>query len=110
MIEKLKKNTSLFGLGFTVAVALLALALTSVTYINPDVRSRMQTYFFDCGVDAIGTLVSAGLFYGCMKQKGEGTDAFRLLNVFVSAGFAVNFLLFFTMGIHIYLHGNAGRC
>ena len=101
MMKKLNEKKALFGLVFTATVALLALALTGVAYIVPDVYSRMknQEYFFDCGVDAIGALVSAGLYYGCMRQKGEGTDAFRILNACVSAGFAVNFLLYFTMGI-----------
>lgn len=99
MIQKLNKNGALFGLIFTVAVALLTVALSSVAYIDPDIYARMQAFLFDCGVDAIGALVSAGLFYGCMKQKGEGTEAFRLLNLLVSAGFAVNFLLYFTMGV-----------
>ena len=99
MIRKLKENPAIIGLVFTIAIALLALAMTGVAYINPDVFSRMQTFLFDCGVDAIGALISAGLYYGCMKQKGEGTDAFRRLNLFVSAGFAVNFLLYFTTGI-----------
>ena len=99
MIEKLRKNMSLFGLVFTVAVALLTVALTGVVYLDPNVYERMKEMLFDCGVDVIAALVSAGLYYGCMNQKGEGTDAFRALNVFVSAGFAVNFLLYFTMGI-----------
>ena len=99
MIQKLNKNGALFGLIFTVAVALLTVALSSVAYIDPDIYARMQAFLFDCGVDAIGALGSAGLFYGCMKQKGEGTEAFRVLNLLVSAGFAVNFLLYFTMGV-----------
>ena len=99
MIQKLKKNGALFGLIFTVAVALLVIGLTWVAYLDQNIYARMQTFLYDCGVDAIGALVSAGLFYGCMKQKGEGTEAFRILNLFVSAGFAVNFLLYFTMGV-----------
>ncbi len=99
MIEKLKKNTSLIGLIFTVAVALLTVALSSVAYIDQNIYARMQAFLFDCGVDAIGALVAAGLFYGCMKQRGDGTEEFRILNLFVSAGFAVNFLLYFTMGV-----------
>ena len=98
MIEKLKKNTSFFGLAFTMAMALLAVALTGVVYIDPNIYARMKEVLFDCGIDVIGALVSAGLYYGCMNQKGEGTDAFRALNIFVSAGFAVNFLFYFTAG------------
>ncbi len=41
MIRKLKENTAIIGLVFTIAIALLALAMTGVAYINPDVFSRM---------------------------------------------------------------------
>jgi len=99
MIQKLKKNTSYIGLFFTVAVALLTVVLSSVAYIDQNTYARMQAALYDCGVDGIGALVSAGLFYGCMKQKGEGTQAFKILTLFVSASFAVNFLLYYTMGV-----------
>ena len=37
MTRKLKKHTALFGLVFTVAVALLSLALTGAAFINPNI-------------------------------------------------------------------------
>ena len=99
MIWKNKINSSTFGLLFTVAAALFTVGMSWVSYINPQIFLRMQTFLFDCGIDTIGALVSAGLFYGCMKQEGEGASAFRILNVFVSTGFIVNFLLYFTLGV-----------
>ena len=99
MIQKLKKKDALFGLIFSIAVALFIFGLSWVAYLDPNIYARMQSFLYDCGVDAIGALVSAGLFYGCMKQKGEGTEAFRVLNLFVSASFAVNFLMYFTAGV-----------
>lgn len=99
MIQKLKKHSALLGLIFTVAAALLTLGMTYVAYLDAQAYARMQTFLFDCGVDVIGTLVAAGLYYGCMRQEGEGTEAFRALNVFVSAGFVVNFLFYYTLGV-----------
>lgn len=99
MIEKLKKNKSLFGLVFTVGVALFTTAMVWVALADPKNSSKMQKYLFDLGIDVIGALASAGLYYGCRKQEGEGTEAFRLLNIFVSAGFVVNFMLYFTGGV-----------
>ena len=103
MIQKLvqywKKHSALIGLIFTVTAGVFTIAMTYVAYVDQQAYARMQTFLFDCGVDTIGALVSAGLFYGCMRQEGEGTQAFKALNVLVSAGFIVNFLLYFTMGV-----------
>ena len=99
MIQKLKKNSALLGLIATVAVALFTTGMTWIVYIDQRAYARMQTFLFDCGVDAMGTLVAAGLYYGCMRQKGDGTETFRTLNVFVSIGFAVSFMLYYTAGV-----------
>ena len=99
MIQKLKKHSALLGLIFTVAAGLFTIGMTWVAYIDQTAYARMQTFLFDCGIDAIGTLVAAGLYYGCMRQEGEGTEAFRTLNVFVCAGFVVNFLFYYTLGV-----------
>ena len=84
MIQKLKQHSALFGLVFTVAAALFTVGMTWVAYLDPQTYTRMQTVLFDCGVDTIGALVSAGLYYGCMRQEGEGTKAFKILNMFVA--------------------------
>ena len=99
MIQKLKKHSALLGLVFTAAAGLFIFGMTWVSYFDQQAYERMQTFLFDCGIDAIGALVAAGLYYGCMRQEGEGTSAFRVLNVFVSAGFVVNFMVYFTMGV-----------
>lgn len=99
MIQKLKKHTALIGLIFTVAAALFTVGMTWVAYVDQTAYARMQTFLYDCGIDAIGVLVAAGLYYGCMRQEGEGTEAFRTLNVFVSASFVANFLLYYTVGV-----------
>ena len=99
MIKKLKERSVLFGLIFTVAAALFTVGMTWVAYIDTQAYARMQTFLFDCGVDTICALISAALYYGCMKQEGDGARAFRTLNVFVSAGFVVNFMVFFTSGM-----------
>ena len=102
MILKLKKHSVWFGLIFTVASALFLVGMTSVAYFDANAYARMQTFLFDCGIDTIASLVSAALYFGCMKQEGDGAKAFRALNVFVSAGFAVNFLMYFTIGVPEY--------
>ena len=97
-MEKLKERSALFGLIFAIAAALATVGMTWVAYLDEQAYTRMQSFLFDCGVDTIGALISAGLYYGCMRQVGDGTRAFKTLNVFVSASFVVNFLLYFTMG------------
>ena len=99
LAEKWKKHRALVGLIFTVTAGVFVFAMTYVAYFDQQTYARMQTFLYDCGIDAIGALVAAGLYYGCMRQEGEGTNEFRVLNVSVSAGFVVNFLLYFTAGV-----------
>ena len=96
LAEKWKKHRARIGLIFTVTAGVFVFAMTYVAYFDQQTYARMQTFLYDCGIDAIGALVAAGLFYGCMRQEGEGTNEFRALNVSVSAGFVVNFLLYCT--------------
>ena len=63
---------------------------------------RLTESLFDCGVDCVGTLVCAGLFYGCMKYKEEGSDAFKILIVLTSASFVTNLGLLFFEGLEAY--------
>lgn len=97
-IIKYKKYSLTVGLIFTVASALASMALTWV-FFEDEVFSRMKEYLFDCGIDVLGTFVCAALFYGTMKQEGDGAKAFRVLNVMVCAGFLVNELMYYTMGV-----------
>ena len=99
MALKKPKNPSLLsGLIFTVASMLICLALTWV-FFEEDVYPRMRDFLFDCGIDALGAFTSAALYYGTMKQEGEGARTFRTLNVLVSAGFLVNALMYYTTGV-----------
>ena len=99
MIQKLKKNSALLGLITTIAAALFTTGMVWMAYLDAQAYERMQTFLFDCGVDAIGSLVAAALYFGCMRQEGEGNKAFRTLNVFVSISFVANLLLYYTMGV-----------
>ncbi len=99
MLEKLKKHTVQFGLIITVAFALFAIAMSWVIFMNEEIYARMEAYLFDCGMDVMGALVCAALYFGCMKQEGDGARSFRTLNVFVSAGFMANLLLYYTTGV-----------
>lgn len=99
MIQKLKKSSALLGLITTIAAALFTTGMVWMAYLDAQAYERMQTFLFDCGVDAIGSLVAAALYFGCMRQEGEGNKAFRSLNVFVSISFVVNLLLYYTMGV-----------
>ena len=98
-MKKLKANANVFGLIFTVGSALLCTALTWVVYFDKQALARMQLYLFDCGVDALGSMICAALCFGCMKQGGDEARAFRALNILVSASFAVNACMYYTMNV-----------
>ncbi len=98
MLKKLRKNAVLFGLIFTIVVAVIHLALVFIYSADPQVVVRIQPFSFDIGIDTLGALVCAALFFGCMKQEGDGSRSFRALVVLVSAGFASNAFMYFTMG------------
>ncbi|MBQ7500467.1 MAG: serine/threonine-protein phosphatase [Clostridia bacterium] len=97
MIEKFKKHRLVLGLIITIAVALFMFVMTWVLFSTQD-YVRMQEFLFDCGIDVLGTFVCAALYFGCMKQEGDGAKAFRTLNVFVSMSFLSNFLMYYTTG------------
>ena len=94
MIKKLK-DIKTYGLIFTIASTIYIGVLSYYFFIE----GRLQPYLFDSGVDSMGSLICAALFFGSMKQKGDGTKTFSLLIVLVSASFAVNETLFFTTHI-----------
>ena len=97
-LEKLKKHSLRLGLAFTVASMAVCFALTWI-FFEDDVFVRMQKYLFDCGVDVMGAFTCAALYYGTMRQEGEGAKTFRTLNVMVSAAFLVNALMYYTTGV-----------
>ena len=97
-LEKLKKHSLRLGLAFTIASMAVCFALTWI-FFEDDVFVRMQKYLFDCGVDVMGAFTCAALYYGTMRQEGEGAKTFRTLNVMVSAAFLVNALMYYTTGV-----------
>ena len=90
MIKKLKGKGKYFGLVFTIAVGVVAISLTWLLDYD------MLPFLFDLGIDALGAFICAALYYGYMKQEGEGVEIFRGLNVLVSAAFLVNEMMCFT--------------
>ena len=99
MVRKYKKYSLLIGLIFTIASALVCVGLSWLFFLDEEIYARMVDSLFDCGIDAMGAFTCAALYYGTMKQEGEGSRAFRTLNVMVSAGFLVNVLMYFTLGV-----------
>lgn len=99
MMKESRVNGILFGMIFTVASALLCVALAWVVYFDKQAFARMQLYLFDCGVDAMGAMICAALYFGCMKQGEEESKAFRALNILVSANFTLNAFMYYTLDV-----------
>ena len=95
MNQKYQKPLLLFGLLFTIVSALLCIVLTYAAFGDLDTYTRMLPYLYDCGMDTMGAMVCAALFFGCIKQDGEGTSSFRALTVMISACFLMNFFLYY---------------
>ena len=95
MIQKLKDNSLIIGLGLTIALAVFVIVLGLFFFMDP----MRQPFLFDVGVDSMGSLACAALFFGCMKQSGAGTKTFRTLVVFVSAAFAINEAVCYTLQV-----------
>ena len=92
MIKKLK-DIRIYGLIFTIAAALFVIVLSSPFFTE----ARLQPYLYNSGIDSMGALICAALFYGCMRQEGDGVRAFRILIVLVSACFVVNEVMCYTI-------------
>lgn len=95
MVKKLKEPSRVVGLGITIALAAFVLVLSIPLFEDP----TRQPFLYYVGVDSLGALVCAALFFGCMRQNGEGTKTFRALIIFVSACFALNEALYFTLQV-----------
>lgn len=95
MLKKLKEKADLLGMVFTAASAVFVILLSAPFLTEP----RLQAFMYDAGVDSVGALFSAALFFGCVRQKGEGNRAFKWLIVLVSACFAVNEAMLYTQGV-----------
>ncbi len=98
-IKKIGKNSALYGMIFVIAAALITYVMVFVVYYDENASERMLSMLFDCGIDVICAIISAALYFGCMKQKEDWARAFRTLNVCVSAGLAVNFLYWYTTAV-----------
>ena len=92
MIKKLKENRAIWGLVFTIAAALFVIGLSTPFFTE----ERLEPYLYNAGIDSIGALICAALFYGCMKQEGNGIKFFRALIVVVCSCFVVNEVISFT--------------
>ena len=99
MIEKYKKHSALLGLCFTVFAGLFTFVMTWIVFSDQDLFMRVEANLWDLGVDTLGAFISAALYYGCMRQKGDGTSIFRALTVLVSAGFLSNSLMYLMQGM-----------
>lgn len=86
---------NVLGLFYTIAVGIFLIVWSE---INFEV-ARIQSYLFDFGVDTVGALICVALFYGCLRQKGEGNLIFRLLILMVSTSFLINELMLFASGL-----------
>ena len=98
MIKKLKFRPEIFGLVFTIASALFIISLSFPFFTE----KRLEPYLYNSGIDSIGALICAALFYGCMKQEGSGIKLFRILIVLVCACFLVNEVICFTVLVSDY--------
>ena len=96
------KNSLVLGFVFAVASAVFSFVMTWLIYADAQTLVRISDNLYDCGVDAMGTFICAALYFGSMKQEGEGTKTFRTLVVMVCASFVLNFLAYFTMRLPAY--------
>ena len=92
MIKKYKEKSIILGLVFTIVSAAFCIVISSVSYANP----KAQHFLLDSGVDSMGALVCAALYFGSMRQKGEGTKEFKTLIVALSTCFAINDLMYYS--------------
>ena len=83
----------MLGLFYTIAVAVFVILLSSIFFEE----DNLKEYLYHCGIDSLGALICAGIFYGCMYQKGNGTRVFRYLILMSSTSFAINELMYFVM-------------
>ena len=92
LIKKLKENAAILGLIFSIVSAVFIIVLSIMFFTEQRLKNRL----FDAGVDSVGSLFCAALFFGCMKQDGNGIGNLRSLIVLVSTNFAVNEAICYT--------------
>ena len=94
-----EKHSLTLGLIFTIASALICIALSWLVFLDEEIYRRAVDSLFDCGIDVMGAFTCAALYFGSMKQDGDGARAFRAMNVLVCAGFLVNEVMYLTLGV-----------
>ena len=93
----MKKTNWLKILGFIYVVsAAIFIVLFSDFFFYEE---RLKTYLFDFGVNTIGSLLSVGVFFGCIRQEESGSKTFRALLITVTTCFLCNEMLLFTMNV-----------
>ncbi len=92
MIKKLK-DLKFYGLIYMIASAFFIMAMSVPFFTQEVLFSRL----FDSGVDTMGALICAALFYGCIKQDGDGSRIFRILIVLVCSCFTVNEVMIYVL-------------
>ncbi len=107
MSKKKCDNILVIGLLFTIVSAVFTFVMSD-TFFFDDLR--LQPYLFDAGVDTLGALACAALYFGCMTQDGEGGKTFRALIVMVSASFSSNLAMYFTTETPEYTGWNFAMC
>ncbi len=107
MNNKDKKHILILGLLFTIASAAFSFVLSAMYFFDD---LRLQPLLFDAGVDALGALVCAALYFGCMSQEGEGGKTFRILVIQASACFSVNLAMCFVTGAADYYGWHFALC
>lgn len=93
--KPLEKYLILFGLIFTIISAVLCAVLSFEAFLDEETYIRMLPHLYDCGLDSMCTAISAALFFGCMKEKGEGADSFRIMTVMSNACCLLNFFMYY---------------
>ena len=92
MLKRLK-DIKFYGLVYSIASAFFIMVISVPFFYEESLFSRL----FDAGVDTMGALICAALYYGCMKQEGDGSRIFRTLVVLVCSCFTVNELTIYML-------------
>ncbi len=91
MLKKLK-DIKTYGMIYTIALALFNIGMSTFFFYE----ARLLPFQYNVGIDSLGALVCAALYYGCFKQKGEGSRTFRILILLVCSCFMVNEVMILT--------------
>ncbi len=92
MLKKFK-DIKTYGLIYVIVSALFVIGF-SVPYFTEDI---LFPYLFNSGVDCMGALVCAALYYGCIRQNGDGSRIFRILILLVCSCFTVNEVMIYLL-------------